>query len=196
MQRSPAEPKPAEMAASAAALHVGVGQHDHVVLGPAQRLDPLAVLGRPSRRRDRAIGVLPTKDTAATPGWAKRASTATASPCTTLSTPSGTPASWASSASSSDGEGSFSEGLRTKALPQADGVGHHPERDHDGEVERRDAGHHAEGLEHGVHVDPARDLGRVRALQQVGDARRRTRCSRGRAPPLRRRRSAPCRARP
>ena len=65
------------------------------------------------------MGVLPTKETAATPGWSKRASTATASPWTTLSTPSGTPASLASSASSSDGEGSFSEGLRMKALPQA-----------------------------------------------------------------------------
>ena len=63
--------------------------------------------------------MLPTKETAATPGWVRRASTATASPWTTLSTPSGSPASWASSASSSEGEGSFSDGLRMKALPQA-----------------------------------------------------------------------------
>ena len=45
--------------------------------------------------------------------------TATASPCTTLNTPSGRPASASSSASSTDAEGSFSDGLSTNALPQA-----------------------------------------------------------------------------
>ncbi len=47
------------------------------------------------------------------------ASTATLSPCTTLNTPSGSPASAHSSASSSDADGSFSDGLSTKVLPQA-----------------------------------------------------------------------------
>ena len=67
----------------------------------------------------RAIGVEPTKLTAATPGWARMASTASLSPCTTLNTPSGRPASASSEASSSDADGSFSEGLSTKVLPQA-----------------------------------------------------------------------------
>ncbi len=65
------------------------------------------------------MGVLPTKETAATPGSVSSASTATASPWTTFSTPSGTPASLASSARRSDGDGSRSEGLSTNALPQA-----------------------------------------------------------------------------
>ena len=40
-----------------------------------------------------AIGVEPTNDTAAMSGWSRIASTATLSPCTTLKTPSGSPAS-------------------------------------------------------------------------------------------------------
>ncbi len=47
------------------------------------------------------------------------ASTATLSPCTTLNTPSGSPASAHSEASSSDADGSFSDGLSTNALPHA-----------------------------------------------------------------------------
>ena len=45
------------------------------------------------------------------------------SPCTTLNTPSGRPASAHSWASSSDAEGSFSEGLSTKVFPQAMAIG-------------------------------------------------------------------------
>ncbi len=41
------------------------------------------------------------------------------SPCTTLNTPSGSPASAHSEASGSDADGSFSDGLSTNALPQA-----------------------------------------------------------------------------
>ncbi len=67
----------------------------------------------------RAIGVEPTKETAAMSGWASSASTATLSPWTTLSTPAGRPASVISSASLLDADGSFSLGLRTKVLPQA-----------------------------------------------------------------------------
>ncbi len=66
-----------------------------------------------------ATGVLPTNDTAATSGCANSASTASRSPCTTLSTPSGKPACCAISASKSDTEGSFSDGLSTKQFPQA-----------------------------------------------------------------------------
>ena len=52
-------------------------------------------------------------------GWARIASTATLSPCTTLNTPSGRPASFSSSAVRSDADGSFSDGLSTNAFPQA-----------------------------------------------------------------------------
>ena len=51
------------------------------------------------------------------------ASTASLSPCTTLNTPSGSPASASSLASSSDAEGSFSDGLSTNVLPQASAIG-------------------------------------------------------------------------
>src|SRR5688572_3841535 len=70
-----------------------------------------------------AIGVEPTKDTAWMPGWLRIASTATLSPCTTLNTPSGRPASFSSSAMRIDADGTFSDGLRMKVLPQAIAIG-------------------------------------------------------------------------
>src|SRR5262245_19323074 len=70
-----------------------------------------------------AIGVEPTNDTAPIPGWLRIASTASLSPCTTFSTPSGSPASLKSSAIRSEAEGTFSEGLRMNALPQAIATG-------------------------------------------------------------------------
>ncbi len=66
-----------------------------------------------------AIGVEPTKDTAWMSGWSNTASTATLSPWTTLKTPSGTPASRRSSASTREAPGSFSEGFSTNVFPHA-----------------------------------------------------------------------------
>src|SRR3954451_16202727 len=71
-----------------------------------------------------AIGVEPTNETAAISGCSRIASTATLSPWTTLKTPSGTPASLSSSAVYIDAEGSFSDGFRTKVLPQASAGAH------------------------------------------------------------------------
>src|SRR6195952_3380135 len=71
----------------------------------------------------RAIGVEPTKDTAATSGESSSASTASLSPCTTLKTPSGRPARCHSSAISIDADGSRSLGLSTKVFPQAIATG-------------------------------------------------------------------------
>ena len=65
-----------------------------------------------------AIGVEPTKLTAATRVSVSRVSTASLSPLTTLKTPAGSPASWSSSARRRLVEGSRSEGLSTKVLPQ------------------------------------------------------------------------------
>ena len=72
----------------------------------------------------RAIGVDPTKLTAAMSGWARIASTASLSPWTTVNTPSGKPAFFHSSATNSDADGSFSDGLRTNALPVAIALAH------------------------------------------------------------------------
>src|ERR1700719_2411930 len=69
------------------------------------------------------MGVETTKLTALMHSWSRMASTATLAPCTTLNTPSGRPASAHSAASSSDAEGSFSDGLSTKVLPQAIAIG-------------------------------------------------------------------------
>ena len=65
----------------------------------------------------------PTKLTAATSGWWSSPSTATLSPCSTLNTPSGRPASAHSCAISVEAEGSFSDGLRMNVLPQAMAMG-------------------------------------------------------------------------
>src|SRR6478672_13664178 len=71
-----------------------------------------------------AIGVEPTKETAAMSGCSRMRSTATLSPCTTLNTPSGRPADLSSSARNSDADGSFSDGFRTNVLPQAMALAH------------------------------------------------------------------------
>ena len=46
----------------------------------------------------------------------------------------------------------------------------HPHRHHGGEVERRDAGHHAQGLAHGIAVDSGADRLAELALHQMRDA--------------------------
>ena len=61
----------------------------------------------------------PTKPIAWMRGSASSASTASRPPLTTLSTPGGRPASTSSRASRIGTEGSRSDGLRMKALPQA-----------------------------------------------------------------------------
>mmetsp|Transcript_36599 Transcript_36599/g.84900 ORF Transcript_36599/g.84900 Transcript_36599/m.84900 type:complete len:232 (-) Transcript_36599:1498-2193(-) len=71
-----------------------------------------------------ATGVLPTKLTAAMPGWARMASTMSLSPWTTLNTPSGRPASFSHCAISSAADGSRSLGFKIKALPQPMAIGY------------------------------------------------------------------------
>ena len=66
-----------------------------------------------------AIGVEPTNEIERTVGWCSSASTATLSPCTTFSTPSGSPASFMIFASQIAALGSFSDGFSTTVLPVA-----------------------------------------------------------------------------
>src|SRR6478735_643094 len=70
-----------------------------------------------------AIGVDPTNEIDCTSGLVRRPSTASLSPCSTVNTPSGSPASFHSLASQSDAEGSFSLGLRITELPAAIAIG-------------------------------------------------------------------------
>ena len=90
----------------------------------------------------------------------------------TLNTPSGRPASASHSATSSDADGSRSDGLSTKVLPQAIAIGHIHIGHHRGEVERRDPGADAQRLAQRVHVGVGRHLLGVRALEQMRDAAR------------------------
>src|SRR5439155_19280440 len=71
----------------------------------------------------RAKAVEPTKETARTSGCVKSASTAVLSPWTMLNTPAGRPASVSSSPSFIADNGTFSDGLRTKVLPQVMATG-------------------------------------------------------------------------
>src|SRR5918995_2356334 len=69
------------------------------------------------------MGVEPTKLTAFTSGCSSIASTATLSPCTTLKTPAGSPASAQSAPSQLAADGSFSDGLSTTQFPVAMAIG-------------------------------------------------------------------------
>src|SRR5258706_350768 len=66
-----------------------------------------------------AIGVEPTNEIALTLGCASRRSTATLSPCTTLNTPGGRPASRSNWAQKLAHDGSRSLGLSTNVFPPA-----------------------------------------------------------------------------
>jgi hypothetical protein len=62
--------------------------------------------------------------------------------------------------------------LQEERVPAGHRVRAHPDGNHAGEVERRDAGDDAERLTDRVHVDAGGDLLAERALEQVGDAGR------------------------
>ncbi len=122
MQRSPAEPNPALTMASAARSRSASGRITAWFLAPPRawtRL-PAAV---PVAYTYWAIGVDPTKDTLLILGLVSSSSTTVLSPCRTLNTPSGRPASFHSAASHSEADGSFSEGLSTTVLPAAMATG-------------------------------------------------------------------------
>ena len=151
-------------------VEIGVGHHDHVVLGAAQRLHALAVLPRRSRRCIRRSRVEPTKLTASTSGWCRIASTASLSPLTTLNTPGGSPASSSSSAMRNAGRRVALRRLQHEGVAAGERHREHPHRHHRREVERRDAGADAERLAHRPAVDAAPDLLGELALQQMRDA--------------------------
>mmetsp|Transcript_18877 Transcript_18877/g.47033 ORF Transcript_18877/g.47033 Transcript_18877/m.47033 type:complete len:229 (-) Transcript_18877:85-771(-) len=66
---------------------------------------------------------LPTKEIARMSGWSQMPFTVSCSPCTTLSTPGGSPASSASCASIIAAPGSRSDGLSTMVLPAVTATG-------------------------------------------------------------------------
>ena len=72
-------------------------------------------------------------------------------------------------------------GLEDEGVAAGEGEREHPERDHGGEVEGRDAGDDAERLAHGPGVDAGADLLGEFAFEELAGCRWRTRCFRGRA---------------
>ena len=146
MQRSPAEPKPGVDGGVGHEVEVGVGQHEHVVLRAAERLHPLAVGGRRSRRCTARSASSRRTRSRRRRGACSSASTASLSPCTTLSTPSGRPASFMSFASQMAAVGSFSRRLQHDRVAGRDRDREEPHRHHRREVERADDADDAERL--------------------------------------------------
>src|SRR4029450_10106690 len=70
-----------------------------------------------------ATGVDPTKEIDLTSGCSSSRSTATLSPCTTLNTPAGSPASAHRVPSQFAADGSFSDGFSTTQFPHAMAIG-------------------------------------------------------------------------
>ncbi len=68
------------------------------------------------------------------------------------------------------GRGVLLGGFEDEAIAGGECDRDHPERDHGGEVEGRDAGDDAEGLAHGPAVDPGCDGFGVFAFEEMGDA--------------------------
>src|SRR5664279_4989633 len=122
MHRSPADPKPAFTAASAARSRSASGSTTMWFFAPPRACTrlPCAV---PVSYTYRAIGVDPTNEIAFTRGSSSNASTAVLSPCRTLNTPFGRPASCHNAASQFAVDGSFSLGLRITAFPAAIATG-------------------------------------------------------------------------
>ena len=127
-------------------------------------------------------------------GCSSTASTATLSPCTTLKTPSGRPASFSSSAVQTRRGRILLRRLQHERVAARDRGRPHPHGHHRREVERRDARDDAERLPDRVHVDAGRRLLRELALQTASEGRSRTRSPRARASPRPSRPTAPCRA--
>src|SRR6266542_1829044 len=122
MQRSPAEPKPAFTAASAARSRSASGSTTMWFFAPPSACTRLPFLV-PFSYTYLAIGVEPTNDTDLTSGCSSSRSTASLSPWRTLTTPSGRPASFQYDAIAFAADGSFSDGLITTLLPQATAIG-------------------------------------------------------------------------
>ncbi len=122
MQRSPAEPKAAATSWSEAYSRSASGRMIAWFLAPPSACTRLPFsVARPWMYF--AIGVDPTNDTAATSGCSSSPSTASLSPCSTLKTPSGSPASRHSSARIKEADGSRSLGLSTNVFPHAMATG-------------------------------------------------------------------------
>ena len=142
-----------------------------------------------------AIGVEPTNEIEATSGCSSSASTDSLSPCTTLKTPSGRPASLKRAAPSRwRRDGSFSLGFSTTVLPAAMRDREEPQRHHRREVERADDADDAERPDAASRRRRRSRRSRCTRPSPGAGCRTRTRRPRARARPRRARREVtlPC----
>ena len=102
-------------------------------------------------------------------GLVSSSSTAVLSPCSTLNTPGGRPASAHSSAIHSDADGILLGRLEHHGVAGGDGDGEEPHRHHGREVERADDADRAQRLADGVDVDLGRGVLGEPALEQMRD---------------------------
>jgi hypothetical protein len=86
-----------------------------------------------------------------------------------LSTPSGKPASWNSFQASIGADGISLGRLQDEGIPAGDRDRVHPHRHHGREVERGDAGDHAQWLTVGDGIDAGADIAGEIALEQIRD---------------------------
>ena len=152
-------------------VEVGVGQHEHVVLGAAERLHALAVLGaglvdvlgdrRGADEADRGdVGVLED----AVDGHLVAVDDVEAAV--------GQTGLLEQLGDEHARRRILLARLEDERVAARQRVGEHPHRHHRREVERRDAGHDTERLLDAVHVDAGARLLAVAALQQVRDPTR------------------------
>ena len=103
-------------------------------------------------------------------GWSQIALTTASAPCTTLSTPAGTPASIASSQRRIVTIGSCSDGFSTKVLPQAIAIGNIHSGIIAGKLNGVMPAHTPQGLQQCVRVDAVGHVVGQLAQLQVADA--------------------------
>ena len=104
------------------------------------------------------------------PGWSQMAVATSAPPCTTLSTPGRQPRLERQLRERHRRAGILLGRLQDEGVPGGDGEREHEAGEHDREVEGGEAGHHAERLDQGVDVDPARRVVPELPELQAGDA--------------------------
>ena len=191
-QSWPALPNTAIGAAAAAASRSASAKMTLADLPPELERHPLDRLGRTARRSSGPTSVEPVKAIFATSGCStRRCPQVRPGPTTTFTTPSGSPASSASSEKRRAVSGVSSAGFRTTVFPAASAGRELPGGDRQREVPGGDQSDDAERLADGEGL-PARDRDRV-AEQPLGRARRSSGRCRRPSPSRRGRRRWPCR---
>ena len=192
MQRWPAAPNAEPMIPSTVLSIDGVGHHDHVVLGAAERLDALAGPRRAlvDDPRDRA----PSRRTRPRRcrGASRIPSTTSRPPLTRFTTPGGQVERVELLEGDLLRQRDLLGGLEHERVAARDRERQEPERHHRREVERHDRGAHADRLADRLGVDVARDVLEDRGPASSSGSRRRTRPSRSCARPRRARRRSSC----